>query len=938
MNKKALFIGGLFVQSLCLTGQQLAFPGAEGFGKYAVGGRGGEVYHVTNLNDSGSGSLRDAVSVPGRTVVFDVSGVIHLKSRLVFKNNLTIAGQTAPGNGIVVYGNGVSFSSASNIIVRYMKFRMGNNGTSGADAAGIANGTDMIFDHVSVSWGLDENFSVNWDNKGTEPSNITIQNSIIGQGILTHSCGGLIQTKGGVSLLRNLYIDNKTRNPKVKGLNQFVNNVVYNWGTDGYILSDSDGDSWATIENCYFIQGPNSGRPFSRPNPHFQLYQSGNMLDLDKDGTLNGRSASESDYANSDGTVNVTFVEGYDHFVNPAKRHPEITNKMSAEEAYHWIVAHAGASLPERDAVDNYMIEELTSLGKKGEIISSVTSLGIQDNVGVYFRGKQLSDTDRDGMPDSWEDAHGLDKNNPADGNVVREDGYTNLEYYINSITEGQPYLKYPTSIQVVSVQPDQLTFKWNNNQAADRIDVEYSMDNIDFTLHSSLTADQSQTTLTDLTPKTTYYIRLRIVKGEETSEYSDKLTVTTKSAAGVPDASTPIYPADKETVKEYESLTLKWNNTTGTTSGLLYYTVSCGTDPDNLTELVKNQKTIRTFPIQVEPETTYYWRVDTQNGLGLTPGDLWSFTTGKEPVLEKVFYVTFDNNLDNSQEEEHRGIAQNFATAYDSGVYGAALSFPGTPTNQHVKFTSTESAEIGQEAFSVELWFKAPALASSHDIYLMHKGSHTASSATGATGRWFGLQVKNNTMYFGIDDDVTKSVVSVAGASYFNDAWHHVVCVRDVDAKKLLLYIDGELKVSGDDKTAGSIASAEDLVIGNCNVNFNTPYKGLLDEFSIFNHVLEPTVIGSRYKAGLNATGADEPIDVELKVYPVNFKDHVIVSSLPAGEYEISLLSMTGQTLFKTRITAAENMRIDLPAVADGIYFLQIEGTAMKRTHKLIK
>ena len=130
--------------------QQLAFPGAEGFGKYAVGGRNGSVYHVTNLNDSGAGSLRDAVSKPNRIIVFDVAGVIKLESRLVFSNNLYVAGQTAPGEGITVYGNGVSFSGASNSIVRYLRFRMGVGGDSGKDAAGVANGTNMTRPSLSV--------------------------------------------------------------------------------------------------------------------------------------------------------------------------------------------------------------------------------------------------------------------------------------------------------------------------------------------------------------------------------------------------------------------------------------------------------------------------------------------------------------------------------------------------------------------------------------------------------------------------------------------------------------------------------------------------------------------------------------------------------------------------------------------------------------------
>lgn len=241
---------------LTATAQQLAFPGAQGWGRFATGGRTGKVYHVTNLNDSGTGSLRDAISQANRIIVFDVAGVIRINSRLVFKNNLYVAGQTAPGEGITVYGNGVSFSGADNIIVRHMRFRMGKVGDSGKDAAGIANGQNMIFDHCSFSWGLDETFSINPDGKGKNPEMITISNSIMGQGLMTHSAGGLMQSDS-ITLYRNLYVDNSTRNNKVKGTNQYVNNIVYNWKNAAYNMGgDSEGDSYCNIEGNLFINGP----------------------------------------------------------------------------------------------------------------------------------------------------------------------------------------------------------------------------------------------------------------------------------------------------------------------------------------------------------------------------------------------------------------------------------------------------------------------------------------------------------------------------------------------------------------------------------------------------------------------------------------------------------------------------------------------------------
>lgn len=213
--------------------------------------------------------------------------MITITSRIVVSSRVTIAGQTAPGQGITVYGNGVSYSGADNTITRYIRYRMGTTGKlclelgsirkktysslagdSGKDTITIANGANMIFDHVSVSWGRDETFSINGD-----VSNITISDSIIAQGLETHSCGGLIQTDGGVSIIRTLYIDNQTRNPKVKGVNEFINNVVrtaspflhyqflimtlkvYNWGGGGgYIAGDSAGPSEANIVNNVFLR------------------------------------------------------------------------------------------------------------------------------------------------------------------------------------------------------------------------------------------------------------------------------------------------------------------------------------------------------------------------------------------------------------------------------------------------------------------------------------------------------------------------------------------------------------------------------------------------------------------------------------------------------------------------------------------------------------
>lgn len=424
-------------------GEVLAFPGAEGFGRNAVGGRYGSVYHVTNLEDSGKGSFRDAVSAPNRIIVFDVSGVIRLKSQVACAKNLTIAAQTAPGDGITIYGGDVTFSGSDNMICRYLRVRLGLVCKADHDACGICHGQNMIFDHTSVTWGRDECFSINWYFKFPDkPKNITIQNSILGQGLQPHSCSGLIQTtdSNGVTLLRNLYVDNKTRNPKVKGLNQYVNNVIYNWGNGGaYIMGDDKNRSTAEIENNYFIVGPAHNfdgkdleptAPFSRYNEHFCAYMSGNMFDDNKDGKLNGRLLTRDDcmtYKTVNGEkvlFKPTFLEKTDTLF------PKISKVLSAKDAYKWVVKNVGATLPARDEVDKYIISELTSLGTKGNIINDEATLPTK-GPGKLKSGVKPLDSDNDGMPDDFEDKYGLNKNDASDAMKIANNGYTNIENYI---------------------------------------------------------------------------------------------------------------------------------------------------------------------------------------------------------------------------------------------------------------------------------------------------------------------------------------------------------------------------------------------------------------------------------------------------------------------------------------------------------------------------
>lgn len=396
----------------------LAFPGAEGFGRESTGGRTGSVYHVTNLADSGTGSFRDAVSQANRIVVFDVGGTINITDRVVVSKNIYIAGQTAPGDGITVYGNGLSWSNANNAIVRYMRFRMGKSGDSGKDGITIADGQNMIFDHVSVTWGRDETFSINGD-----VTNVTIQDSIIGQGLDTHSCGGLMQADQ-ISLFRNLYIDNKTRNPKVKGVNDFQNNVVYNWGGGGgYIAGDSDGESFANIINNYFISGPTTSvTAFTRGNANFHGYVSNNFYDSNKNGVLDGTAL----------CVKTTCYSDMDIVTTPYT-YPGPATLLSPQDAVTHVLAGVGTSFPARDAVDARLVAEVKSWGTSGQLVSDETASPMF-GPGYIAGGAKPADSDGDGIPDAWESANGLDPQDASDAMKIGSGGYANIEVYVNSL------------------------------------------------------------------------------------------------------------------------------------------------------------------------------------------------------------------------------------------------------------------------------------------------------------------------------------------------------------------------------------------------------------------------------------------------------------------------------------------------------------------------
>lgn len=461
-----------------------AFPGAEGGGMYTFGGRGGNVYVVTSLEDRGPGTLREACEKGGaRIVVFNVSGIIKIISPLIIRAPyITIAGQTAPGDGICVAGESI-WINTHDVIIRHMRFRRGETFVGRRDDAIGGNPVgNIMIDHVSATWGLDENMSMYRhmyspgagypdEKKGTV--NITIQNSLFGEALDTynHAFGS---TLGGenCAFTKNLWANNAARNPSIgwNGIFNFVNNVVFNWSNRS--IDGGDYTANYNIINNFFKPGPvtNLAEPISyrilkpesgRSKLPYMVYGrafvNGNVINNNEKVTKD----------NWDGGVQIENKKGELMSYDEAKPYfdkmksnkpfpmPWFNKIMTAQESYDYVLQNAGATLPIRDKVDERIVRTVkTGVPEYAKGLENKTFYQFEhrrlpmdsykqgiitdiSQVGGYpeYKGKPYLDTDKDGMPDKWEKKYGLNPNDPSDAKGdLNGDGYANIEDYINGV------------------------------------------------------------------------------------------------------------------------------------------------------------------------------------------------------------------------------------------------------------------------------------------------------------------------------------------------------------------------------------------------------------------------------------------------------------------------------------------------------------------------
>jgi hypothetical protein len=532
------------------SAQVPAFPGAEGFGAMTTGGRGGSVIEVTNLNDSGEGSLRAAIQASGaRTVVFRISGTIALQSRLSIKNNnITIAGQTAPGDGICLKNYTLTID-ADNVIIRYIRSRLGDVDNVQDDAINGRRHRNIILDHCSMSWSVDECGSF-YDNQ-----DFTMQWCLLSESLYEsvhdkgrHGYGGIWGGQGA-TFHHNLLAHHSSRNPRFCGSrysNQpdlekidHRNNVIYNWG--GNSCYGAEGGSYNMVDN-YYKYGPATSSGVRDRIIHPDADDGTNS----QPAGVRGKFYITGNYVWRSSLVtenNWNGVDGLDAATKEAVRldepvvAPAITDQ-NAEVAFEHVLADVGAVLPARDPLDRRIIREtMTGTATYGGVYGAHKGIiDTQTTVGgwpVLNSTTAPVDTDHDGMPDGWEDSMGLDKNDAADRNGDKNgNGYTDLEDYLNNLAEGFRYVIRPLHLTVDTVIGDAAVgLSWidaSDNETGFKIERK---DGESWTEVGTVAADDTSFQDKSIPGGGVYYYRMKACTDAVESFYTDSVQALVVSA-----------------------------------------------------------------------------------------------------------------------------------------------------------------------------------------------------------------------------------------------------------------------------------------------------------------------------------------------------------------------------------------------------------------------
>lgn len=543
---KKIALAAALILPVAAFSQLPAFPGAEGFGAGATGGRGGKVIAVTNLNDGGAGSLRAAIQSYGaRTIVFRVAGTIALNSTLKIENgDVTIAGQTAPGEGITLKNYSLRVN-ASNVIIRYIRSRMGDEKATEDDAMSGRYQNDVILDHCSLSWSTDECGSF-YDN-----TNFTMQYCLLSESLYksvhdkgNHGYGGIWGGKGA-SFHHNLLAHHTSRNPRFNGARyhgvfedervDYRNNVVYNWGFNSAYAGEG---GYINLINNYYKNGP-----ATNSNVRYRLYHPdpyNNDAEPEYDGKysylyVDGNVMTAAEFATNDNwkyaIQGPSTAQKEEMKLDEPIEVPAVTTQ-TASVAYEILLANVGCVLPKRDEIDVRIINETRTgtahyggaFGAGDGIIDTQATVGGWPTLET---GTPPDDGDHDGMPDAWEDANALDKTDPSDRNNTNDEGYTMLEVYLNSLVVAYEYVIRPLNLSAEETANKEVTLTWE----------EYSDNETGFVIERKSndswsevgTVNANDTSFVDNSAPDygDYYYRLKAITDNVESFYTDSVDVT---------------------------------------------------------------------------------------------------------------------------------------------------------------------------------------------------------------------------------------------------------------------------------------------------------------------------------------------------------------------------------------------------------------------------
>ncbi|UCH11488.1 MAG: T9SS type A sorting domain-containing protein [Fidelibacterota bacterium] len=924
-----------------LYAQQLAFPGAEGYGRFTTGGRGGEVIEVTNLNDSGPGSLRAAVNTNAtRTIVFRVSGTITLESRLEIKyGNLTIAGQTAPGDGICLRNYDLKVE-ASNVIIRYLRSRLGDSARIEADAMSGTGQKDIIIDHCSVSWSVDECMSF----YGGE--NVTIQWCLISESLHNsvhskgpHGYGGIW---GGVncSFHHNMFAHHTSRNPRFNegdresyGLYDrnvdHRNNVIYNWGSNSAYGGKG---GWYNLVNNYYKYGPATSKRDRIVEPYDDVgwwYIEGNFV----------YGYPEITADNWAGGVQNVVLERI-HQYTPFPYASVVTH--TAENTFEVVLADVGASL-RRDSIDARIVHEArTGTATHGGLTGDSTGIiDSQEDVGGWPELHTYdvpADGDHDGMADDWEAANGLDSTDASDRNGdFNGDGYTNLEKYLNSLCERTDFLMAPAELAAITLSHEEVRLTWKENALNESgFAIERSTgDTSAFVEIGTADADAKEYVDSGLSPLTTYHYRVRAFNAQVQSIYTTLAQVTTLDESGRPLTARNPTPADSSTGVKIED-PLHWEAAVAATS----YEVYLGT---TLPPQYQGTQTATEYEYRdLQDSTTYYWRVDAVNDNGTTTGAVWRFTTA--PFTKAMIaYWPLDEGYSSLAEDVtgngHWAYLKNMPyTVWITGRINTGLEFDGVEDFLEVR--DKELIDITVRSLSITFWLKQDG--GSPAAPWLSK----AKFSEGSLVRGYEIyHDETDKVGFAVGDGEQVSRAEVSSSGFSTGAWIMVTAVRDRSDSTLRLYANTDLLASAPDST-WNISSSNDLYVGTNKLRAGY-LKGVLDEVRIYNYALDETEIQSLYDEGMThqvqAGWAQLPHQLDLGNYPNPFNSSTIIAySVPrTGHVNLAVYDLLGREVISLldddKVAGSYTFRFDAARLSSGIYYIRLAHESQVRLQKMI-